>query len=162
MNARQSSRGASANFRRDRAHGPHPLTTSGRAVACPTCLPSGSNQPNLEDNSPLDPQWRETFAVLACLLNSAALSLNTLLFFRHRGALLPQTPSFAPPAQDDGHFDSLAIAPSQTPQKSELSLTRWASSVHSFRPCRAGMLGSVRKESAASSGCHRTTDHTLY
>jgi len=62
--------------------------------------------------------------------------------------------SFATPAQDGGQFDSLAITPSQTPQKSEPSLTRWASSAHSFRPCRAGMLDSVHTESAASSGCH--------
>jgi len=54
-----------------------------------------------------------------------------------------------------------SFAASAKAQKSELSLTRWASSAHSFRPCRAGMLGSVRKESAASSACHRTTDHTL-
>jgi len=55
MNTRQSSRGALADLRRDRAHGPYPLTTPGRAVACPTCLPSGSNQHNLKGNSPLDP-----------------------------------------------------------------------------------------------------------
>ena len=54
MNTRQSSRGASADLRRDRALWPYPLTTSGRAVACPTCLPSGSNQHNLEGSSLLD------------------------------------------------------------------------------------------------------------
>jgi hypothetical protein len=102
------------------------------------------------------------FAVLACLLNSAAPSLNALLFFPAPWHIITPDTLICAPAQDDGHFDSLAIAPSQTPQKSELSLTRLVSSVHSFRPCRAGMLGSVRKESAASSGCHRTTDHTLY
>jgi len=54
MNAPQSSRCASANLRRDHTHWPPPLTTPGRVVTCSTCLPSGSNQHNLEGNSPLE------------------------------------------------------------------------------------------------------------
>jgi len=54
MNTRQSSRGTSANLRRDRTPWPPLLTTLGRAVSFSTCLPSDSNQHNLEGSSLLD------------------------------------------------------------------------------------------------------------
>jgi len=54
MNTRPSSRGTSANLRRDRTPWPPLLTTLGRAVAFSTCLPSDSNQHNLEGSSLLD------------------------------------------------------------------------------------------------------------
>ena len=50
MKSQNVTRHTLAHPRPDRAHWPEPLTAPGAAQACPSCLPSLSNQRNLEGN----------------------------------------------------------------------------------------------------------------
>ena len=80
MNRQQLSPCASANLRRDRTPWPPLLTTLGRAVACSTCLPSDSDQHNLEGSSLLDlPIERDVCC--ACVLPQLGGSIPERLAF---------------------------------------------------------------------------------